>query len=178
MRLHASALAFLAVLVSSQGIAAQTDTVTSQGGPSGPVRGTMPCTLTRIIDGDTIDCRNVGRVRLIGMDTPERSQRPYGQLATEALAALLREADAIRLERDVELRDRYGRMLAYVWVGDLMVNWALVRQGFAVVLTYPPNVQFAEWFTDAQQQARAEQAGLWSTGGFECTPRDHRARRC
>jgi hypothetical protein len=63
---------------------------------------------------------------------------------------LLEGATTMVLECDVERRDRYGRMLAYVWVDGQMVNWALVRQGWAVVLTYPPNVKYVDWFTEAQ----------------------------
>jgi micrococcal nuclease len=99
-------------------------------------------------------------------------------MATRALSALLEQATTVRLERDVELRDRYGRMLAYVWADSVMVNWALVRQGFAVVLTYPPNVQYVDSFTTAQRLAREEGVGLWGIGGFECLPRDRRRGRC
>jgi endonuclease YncB( thermonuclease family) len=56
------------------------------------------------------------------MDTPERGQEPYAGMATRALSALLEQANAVGLERDVELRDRYGRMLAYVWADSLMVG--------------------------------------------------------
>jgi micrococcal nuclease len=147
-------------------------------GPRRPVRETIPCELTRIVDGDTIECQGTGRVRLVGMDTPESGQEPYAAMATHALSALLEQATAVALERDVELRDRYGRMLAYVWADGLMVNWALVRQGFAVVLTYPPNVQYVDWFTTAQRAAREEGVGLWGIGGFDCLPRDRRRGRC
>jgi micrococcal nuclease len=147
-------------------------------GPSGPVRATTPCTLTRIVDGDTIECAGVGRVRLIGMDTPERNQAPFGQLATEALERILSAAESIALEPDVEPHDRYGRTLAYVWADGALTNWRLVRTGYAVVLTYPPNVQYVEWFTAAQTAAREDGAGLWAEGGFDCLPADRRAGRC
>jgi micrococcal nuclease len=130
------------------------------------------------VDGDTIECRRIGRVRLIGMDTPEASQEPYAEMATEALWSLFENATIVGLEPDVELRDRYGRMLAYVWADGLLVNWALVRQGWAVVLTYPPNVQYVDWFTTAQHLAREEGVGLWGIGGFDCLPRDRRRGRC
>jgi micrococcal nuclease len=84
-------------------------------GPREPVRETIPCELTRIVDGDTIECRRIGRIRLIGMDTPEAGQEPYGEMATEALRELLNDAKTVALERDVELRDRYDRMLATAW---------------------------------------------------------------
>ena len=79
---------------------------------------------------------------------------------------------------DVEARDRNGRLLAYVWTGRTMVNWRMVREGWAVLLTYQPNVQYVEAFTDAVGRARAEKRGLWATGGFDCSPPDYRRQRC
>jgi endonuclease YncB( thermonuclease family) len=169
-RLLSAGLCVLPTVLHGQGVDSK--------GPGSPVRETIPCELTRIVDGDTIECRRAGRVRLIGMDTPEAGQEPYAEMATHALSALLEQANAVGLERDVELRDRYGRMLAYVWADSLMVNWALVRQGWAVGLTYPPNVQYVDWFTTAQRLAREEGVGLWGIGGFECPPRDRRRGRC
>jgi micrococcal nuclease len=99
-------------------------------------------------------------------------------MATQAVRALLKDATTVALERDVEVRDRYERMLAYVWADGQMVNWVLVRQGWAVILTYPPNVQYVDWFTEAQRRAREEGAGLWGIGGFDCLPRDRRRGRC
>lgn len=147
-------------------------------GPSAPVRATQTCTVGRIIDGDTIECRDVGRIRLIGMDTPETSQQPFGRIATEALAELIPVGSAVELELDVERRDRYGRTLAYIWKDGMMVNWLLVRRGVAVLLTYPPNVQYVDYLVAAQKQAREDAAGLWAIGGFDCTPADRRRERC
>jgi micrococcal nuclease len=175
----------LLLLVSASAIPAQTDVIPTlptealiDSGPPEPIRETSGCTIQRIIDGDTIECAEVGRVRLIGMDTPELSQEPYGTLATEALAALAPVGSRVELERDVELRDQYGRTLAYVWADGLQVNWALVRQGWAVLLTYPPNVQYVDWYTEAQRRAREDGVGLWSLGGFDCPPVDRRRGRC
>ncbi len=147
-------------------------------GPSGPVRSTSECTVTRIVDGDTIECQELGRVRLIGMDTPEADQEPYGSQATQVLYDLIAGSSSIELELDVEGRDQYGRVLGYVWADGQMLNWLLVRLGYAVVLTYPPNVQYVDWFTAAQQAAQQDNAGLWAVDGFSCLPRDHRRGRC
>lgn len=175
----------LSLFASGSAISAQTDTIPAlptgaliDSGPPEPIRETNSCTIRRIIDGDTIECVEVGRVRLIGMDTPELSQEPYGALATEALAALAPVGSRVELERDVELLDRYGRTLAYVWVDGLQVNWALVRLGWAVLLTYPPNVQYVDWYTEAQRRAREDGVGLWALGGFDCLPVDRRRGRC
>jgi len=150
----------------------------SDSGPPAPVRQTRTCEVERIIDGDTIECGEVGRVRLIGIDTPESSQVPYGAMATEALAEMMPIGSRVELELDVEPRDRYDRALAYIWLDGQMINWQLVRQGWAVVLTYPPNVQYVEWFTGAQRRAREEERGLWATGGFDCLPIARRRGRC
>jgi micrococcal nuclease len=175
----------LSLCASASAILAQTDTIPTlptealiDSGPPAPIRETSRCTIRQIIDGDTVECTEFGRVRLIGMDTPELSQEPYGTLATEALAALAPVGSRVELERDAELQDQYGRMLAYVWVEGLQVNWALVRQGWAVLLTYPPNVHYVEWYTDAQRQAREDGLGLWAIDGFDCPPVDRRRGRC
>lgn len=147
-------------------------------GPTAPRRQTVPCVVTRITDGDGIVCNRIGRVRLIGIDTPEIDQRPFGQQAAAALGEMIRVGSIVQLEPDVEARDRYGRVLAYVWVGRAMANWRMVREGWAVLLTYQPNVQYVEAFTDAVGRARAEKRGLWATGGFDCSPPDYRRQRC
>jgi micrococcal nuclease len=67
----------------------------------------------------------------------------------------------VRLEMDVGARDRYGRLLAYVWVGDVMVNAELVRRGYAQVMTVPPNVRYQRLFLDLQRGAREAGRGLW-----------------
>lgn len=150
----------------------------TDSGPARPRRETVSCTVTRIVDGDTIECASTGRVRLIGMDTPELSQPPFGRRASTALAALIPVGSEVRLEQDVGARDRSGRLLAYIWAGNTMVNWRMVREGWAVLLTYPPNVQYVDAFTDAERRAREEGRGLWATGGFDCRPVDRRGNRC
>lgn len=152
--------------------------VATESGPAGPNRQTTPCRVVRITDGDGIVCDRIGRVRLIGVDTPELDQKPYGEQSARALGTMIRVGTQVQLEPDVEARDRYGRVLAYVWRDSTLINWRLVREGWAVLLTYPPNVQYVDALAEAERRARDEGKGLWATGGFECTPRDHRARRC
>jgi micrococcal nuclease len=131
-------------------------------------------TVVRIVDGDTIYVRLAGgveKVRYNGIDTPEvhhptRGEEPGGRAATEVNRRLLGH-EPVRLETDVQLRDRYGRLLAYVWVrrpddGELMVNAELVRQGYAAVMTVPPNVRHAELFRKLAAEARENQRGLWA----------------
>lgn len=148
------------------------------GGPPEPVRTGMRCAVTRIVDGDTIDCDPIGRIRLIGVDSPEAGQEPFGDLATEALLEMLPLGSEVVMEPDVEPRDRYGRALGYIWAEGAMVNWAMVREGYALMSTYPPNVQYVDWFRTAQEEARAARVGLWEIDGFECPPEAFRRRQC
>lgn len=146
--------------------------------PSAPARETQPCVVSRISDGDTIECTGIGRIRLIGTDSPEQDQEPYGTAATAALAAMLPLGAEVELEPDDEARDRYDRILAYVWYDGSMVNWLLVRYGWGVSYRYPPNVRYAATLDSAEASARSEGRGLWRVGGFRCRPADRRARRC
>jgi micrococcal nuclease len=147
-------------------------------GPAAPRGSTTRCVLTRISDGDTIECTPAGRVRLLGVDSPEGQQEPYGAAATAGLASLVPARAALDLELDMQARDRYGRLLAYVWLDGAMVNWLLVRRGWAVTLSYAPNRRYAPILAAAERQARAERRGLWGVDGFRCRPVEFRRRRC
>ncbi|MBW3667750.1 MAG: thermonuclease family protein [Actinobacteria bacterium] len=126
----------------------------------------------RVVDGDTLRVRIAGRreaVRLIGIDTPEsvRPRTPVECFAKEAarrLGELAPPGTRVRLERDVEARDRFGRLLAYAYRrhDGLFLNLALAREGYAQVATYPPNVAHTADFTAAVSDARAAGRGLWS----------------
>ena len=125
----------------------------------------------RITDGDTIRVTLDGRsepVRYIGIDTPEtrhprRGVEAFGPEATEANRRLV-EGRQVRLVFDVEERDRYGRLLAYVYLQDgTFVNAELVSRGFAHVMTVPPNVRHREQFAEAERVARSAGRGLWGT---------------
>lgn len=154
------------------------DVAIEDSGPAAPVRTVTPCVLQRIVDGDSITCRHIGAVRLIGVDSPERDQEPFAAAATQALVALAPLGDTLQLEPDVDAHDRYGRVLAYVWRDGVLLNWLMLRHGWAVVLTVPPNVQFVDYFTAAQERARNEQRGLWQVDGFRCLPSQRRRRVC
>jgi len=106
------------------------------------------------------------KVRYIGVDTPEthhpmRGVEPYGMEATEANRKLV-DGKTVRLELDVQQLDRYGRTLAYVYLEDgTFVNAWLVENGYAMVMTVPPNVKHQELFLTLQQEAREAKRGLW-----------------
>ncbi len=122
--------------------------------------------VVRVIDGDTIEVMIEGqsyRVRYIGMDTPERGD-PFFQEATDANARLVAN-QTVTLVKDVSETDRYGRLLRYVYLADgTFVNAELVRQGYALVATYPPDVAHQELFVALQQEAREAEVGLWGEG--------------
>ena len=137
-----------------------------------PVAAQAPAGLealvVRVVDGDTIHVRVNGRVekvRYIGMNTPElhhptRREEPGGRQAHAANRRLV-EGKRVRLDLDVQSRDRYGRLLAYVWIGDTMVNAELIRLGYAQVMTVPPNVRHQALFLQLQRDAREAGRGLW-----------------
>lgn len=123
----------------------------------------------RVVDGDTIRIDGGQLVRLIGVDTPEvqgpyREAECFGEQASQHTEALLPPRTEVRLVFDVGHRDRFDRLLAYVYrtSDDLFVNASLVRNGFANVLTIPPNVRYAARFRRLERAARSAGRGLWS----------------
>jgi micrococcal nuclease len=131
---------------------------------AGPLEGVV----VRVVDGDTIYVQladRVEKIRYIGVNTPEihhpiKGEEPGGREAA-AMNRRLVGGRPVRLELDVRSRDRYGRLLAYVWLGDTMVNAELVRRGYAQVMTVPPNVRYQDLFVKLQREARDAGRGLW-----------------
>ncbi len=120
-------------------------------------------TCIRVIDGDTIEIRdnagNTFKLRYIGIDTPEEGS-PYYAESAEANRFLV-EGKLLRIERDVSETDQYGRLLRYVYVGDFFINAHLVAEGFAQIMTVPPDVKFSDYFLQLEQDARNNNKGLW-----------------
>ncbi len=127
--------------------------------------------VVKVVDGDTIHVQLGSvreKVRYIGVDTPEtkhpsKGVQCYGQKAADFNAQLV-AGEQVRLMRDVEERDRYGRLLAYVYRArdGLFVNAELARLGYAQPLSIPPDVRFADRFAGLARQAREHGRGLWS----------------
>lgn len=144
--------------------------------------------VTRVVDGDTIHVSIDGKdetVRLIGVDTPETHHpsqpvEPYGPEAESFTRSQL-DGKTVYLEKDVQERDKYGRLLAYVWlekptefndqeVRAKMFNARLLLDGYAQLLTIPPNVKYVDYFRQYQTEAREGNKGLWALGPVPNAP--------
>jgi len=122
----------------------------------------------RVIDGDTFETDGGAKVRLIGVNTPEVGARaePYGEEASEFSRKRL-SGQKVYMFADASDKDRYGRLLRYVFIENdpVMYNETLLAEGYANVMTVPPNVMFAEKFLALERQARENQKGLWGAEG-------------
>ncbi|MFQ5508185.1 MAG: thermonuclease family protein [Leptospirillia bacterium] len=130
-------------------------------------------TVRQVIDGDTVELVRKTKVRYIGIDTPEVRRREGRQwifdpepFALEAKAenARLVGGREIRLEFDRERTDRYGRLLAYVYLDDMMVNEQMLLKGLARARAYPPNLHHQKRLKQAEARAKAAGVGIWSQG--------------
>lgn len=127
------------------------------------------------IDGDTIYLSTREKVRYVGMDTPEtkhpiKKVQCFGKEASDKNKELVQDK-IVRLERDVSDKDRYGRLLRFVYLpadqnngSELFVNDYLTRQGYARAATFPPDVKLSQEFLQAEREARDNSRGLWTPG--------------
>jgi micrococcal nuclease len=142
-----------------------------------------PAKILRVTDGDTLKVNYKGKeesVRLIGIDAPESkinkkarndAQRSgedlktitaMGKEATKFVKSLVKPGDTVTIEFDVQKRDKYGRLLAYVYLSDgKMLNEEIVKDGYANLMTIPPNVKYQERFLKVYREARENRRGLW-----------------
>lgn len=175
-----SAATLLTALVALVALVALTTTTAgcSPSAAAPPSDGTA--TIVSVTDGDTVDVDIAGdeeAVRLLGIDTPElhHPTKPvecYGAEASARTTALLPVGTKVRLVRDVEARDRYGRLLAYVYRASdgLFVNRSLVADGYATTLDIAPNGAHAAELARLVSEARAEGRGLWGACGGPDVP--------
>lgn len=141
-----------------------------------PEGKTHTVTVERVVDGDTIEVRsengNVEDVRMLLIDTPEtvhpdKPVQPFGQEASRLTKELLPEGTKVTLERDVSERDKYGRLLAYVWKDDEMINQVLLREGLArVAYVFEPDTRYVDEFRAIEKTARQEERGIWSIENY------------
>lgn len=149
--------------------------------------------VVEVHDGDTVSViigKKKERVRLIGIDAPELSQRPWGARAKKHLKELLNLSGwRVTLEFDVEERDKYGRLLAYLWTTDerghpkkpqdflgppVLINLEMLKDGYAVLFTFPPNVKYVDALRDGQRLGREKGLGIWGKKGLKEMPEDYR----
>ncbi len=150
---------------------------------SSPLNAQQKTTITRIIDGDIIQALYGGvekRIRLIGIDSPEsrvnRKAKKYAnmdehdiktiiEMGKEAKAyvdGLVKRGDLITIEFDVQKRDKYGRLFCYVYLSNgKMLNGEIVKAGYAILMTIPPNVKYKDMFLREYKYARESKRGLW-----------------
>ena len=135
--------------------------------------------VVEVYDGDTVGVivnNKREKVRLTGIDAPETGQPPWGAEAKQHLQALVGEAGRqVKLEFDVEQRDQHGRILAYLRTPDgKHINLLMVKNGYAMLYTVPPNVRYANELAAAQTEARERKIGIWSGQGLKEKPADYR----
>jgi micrococcal nuclease len=171
-RLRAAATAAMVVVTAVACGGGRTAAAPSPPPPVVELPPGLDTTVDRVVDGDTIVVAGGHHVRLIGIDTPETKdpRKPvqcFGREASAFVAELLPSGTGVRLIGDVEARDVYDRTLAYVYrlPDGLFVNADVVRQGYARVLTIPPNVAYTDELLTLAQQAREAGRGLWSACG-------------
>jgi len=125
--------------------------------------------VTRVIDGDTIEVNIAGtiyKVRYIGIDTPELDDKraEFCALAQEATRynRQLVEGKTVRLEKDISETDKYGRLLRYVYVDDILVNAELVREGLAWAKAYPPDTKYQAYLEELEAEAKQDRVAIWA----------------
>ena len=143
------------------------------GEPGGApeLAGAPGARVQRVVDGDTVRLVGLGSVRLIGINTPEvyGHVQCFGPEASAFAKSVLQGGLAVHYRVGTEPRDRYGRLLAYVWLPDgRLFNEMLAARGYAEPLTIPPNDQLAPRFAAAAERARRAHAGMWARPG--CAP--------
>ncbi len=130
-----------------------------------PAGGGYYARVVFVYDGDTIKLDNGERVRYLGIDTPEMNYKkpPPERFAEQAkiFNEQLVAQKKVRLEFDAQKRDKYNRLLAYVYVDDIFVNAEILKQGYGKVYIIPPNVKYADEFLALQREARAGKKGIW-----------------
>lgn len=135
-------------------------------------------TVSRVLNGQTLVVRSANgqaeRVRLLGIAAPWREQEPWGDLARQRLEQLVTNQSVI-LEYDLEQKDRFDRLQAYVWQGNTLINAELVKTGYVVTDFFLPNVKYENQLKMLESEARILEMGLWrSENPMRSHPRDFR----
>lgn len=135
---------------------------------------TIEAKIINVIDGDTFAATVNGkeeRIRLLLVDTPETKHpdkpiQPFGEEASAFTKSILTNGKVVQLEFDLAQRDKYGRLLAYVYVDGKMLNEILLEKGFARLAVFPPNTQYVDEFGALQENAQTAGVGIWSVENY------------
>ncbi len=135
--------------------------------------------IEKVMDGDTVQVTINGKreqVRLIGIDAPELGQKPWGKRSKKFLEELIAASGwQARIEYDIDKRDKFDRVLAYLWGrGNKLLNEEMLGNGYAVLFTFPPNVKHIDRLKAAQVIARENKRGIWGKDGLKQLPSDYR----
>jgi micrococcal nuclease len=135
--------------------------------------------VVEVHDGDTVSVvigNKVEKVRLIGIDAPELGQQPWGIKSKNFLKDIISKSNwEVSIEFDVEKRDKYNRLLAYLKTKDgILINSLMLKHGYALLYTVPPNVKYVDVLRRAQKEARDKAIGIWSMDGLKETPSQYR----
>lgn len=141
-------------------------------------------TVTKVIDGDTVQLSDGRKLRYIGVDTPEtvdprRRVGCYGKQASEKNRELVLGKEII-MKKDISDTDKFGRLLRYVYVGEVMINQLLISEGFGKAKSYPPDIKYQQQFREAEKQAREQGRGLWgeACANINTTPHTTSSSAC
>ncbi len=139
--------------------------------PKTPLADNQPLVkVARVVSGQTLEVLGlaeqpnlISQVRLVGIEAPDLRQRPWGDAAKEKLETLIGGAEqAVKLEFDIQAKDKIGRSLAYVWKDKVLLNEQLVKQGYALFVARSPNHKYDQLLDRAQQWARLMGQGIWN----------------
>lgn len=134
----------------------------------------------KIHDGDTLSIiidNTIYRARLIGIDAPEMGQKPWGERAKRALSNMLGKGESIFIETDIEMFDRYNRLLIYLFnEKGIFINEQLLLEGYAVLFTLPPNIKYVDRLVRAEKMAREMKKGIWGKRGLKEMPSEYKER--
>ncbi|MGB6296179.1 MAG: thermonuclease family protein [Rivularia sp. (in: cyanobacteria)] len=132
--------------------------------------GTVPIKVKRVVSGQTLQVTGfreqpnlISEVRLTGISAPPTRQRPWGEASKKRLTELIEDKSSpVRLEFDVEAKDKFGRTLAYVWKNDTLINEQLVKEGHAIFVARSPNHKYDSRLERAQHWSRLMGEGIWN----------------
>lgn len=132
--------------------------------------------IERVIDGDTVEVKlsngDIETIRLLLIDTPEsvhpeKKEQPYGKESSNFAKKTLKEGKKAQLEKGSPERDKYGRLLGYIWIDNINFNQLMIEKGYArIAYVYEPNTKYLNEFEKVEKQAKDNKVNIWSINGY------------